>query len=592
MSKPAGSLDQPSCAAATVVEGVPVITDSPFGRDAVAGLLSARGSRAPEYEEESRVLVHLGKLQVGSRDVLLQAISDAALLLCRAGSSGISLLETSEEMRQFRWLAASGASASFGGKVTAWDECPCGIAVASNAPTLFVDPQRDFPCLNVPELLVTEGLVVPIPGDGDTLGAIWVMSHSSACRFDLEDVRLLTDLAVFAGGALTVSNARTSSEQGAKRQDEFIAMLGHELRNPMAPVDSAIAAATRLCRDNEEAVKVLTIAQRQMGHLRTLVDDLLDAARMEHGKLVIRKKEAPLNQIISDAIATVRHQIDIRRHILRVSGLELDIMVVADHVRLTQVFGNILSNAVKYTPEGGAISLRVEAQSRDVASSSGKIVVIEVQDNGIGILKDVQPYVFDLFAQSSRGLQRADGGLGIGLAVAKRLIELHGGEISLHSDGAGRGTLVTMCLPILEGKSAEGHAASSEPPGPLAPTRILLVDDNSDALETLKTLLELDGHTVSVAESGREGLRKLTEWRPQVAVVDIGMSDINGYEVARTIRLDARLDGVVLVALTGYAGKSDKLKARECGFDYHLSKPLPLEELRRILSLSHRGLLD
>jgi signal transduction histidine kinase len=231
---------------------------------------------------------------------------------------------------------------------------------------------------------------------------------------------LLTNLAVSAGAALTIVDARDTGEESERRHSEFIAMLGHELRNPMAPIDSAVGAAKQLCADNEQAVAVLTIAQRQMRHLRTLVDDLLDAARLKHGKLAIKHSDTSLNEIAFDAMTAVKHHIGLRRHSLRLSGLEAPVPVTADHVRLSQVLGNLLSNAAKYTPIGGTIDLAVTIVAEKSDSARKNVVVIEVRDNGIGIDSSMQPHVFELFAQSARGNARAEGGLGIGLAVAKR----------------------------------------------------------------------------------------------------------------------------------------------------------------------------
>ncbi|MFM0169141.1 histidine kinase dimerization/phospho-acceptor domain-containing protein [Paraburkholderia sediminicola] len=296
--------------------------------------LANRETRRPDYASENSALVRLAKAQTGPKADLLQEIAATALLVCGAGSAGISLVEGTEHSRHFRWLAVAGLCADLQGKATAWDECPCGVTLQAGEPQLFVRPQDRFACLQFPGVKVTEGIVVPIQGGEAQLGAIWVMSHSDERQFDREDVRLLSNLAVFAGTALTIVDARDSGVESDRRHSEFIAMLGHELRNPMAPIDSAIGAAKRLCGDNETAVEVLTIAQRQVRHLRTLVDDLLDAARLKHGKLAIKHSDTSLNEIAFDALTTVRHHFDSRRHTLTVSGLDAPVPVRADHVRL------------------------------------------------------------------------------------------------------------------------------------------------------------------------------------------------------------------------------------------------------------------
>ncbi|MGF6859169.1 hybrid sensor histidine kinase/response regulator [Paraburkholderia sp. CI3] len=545
--------------------------------------LSTRPSRAADHASENAVLLRLARAQTGSRGQLLQEVADAALLLCNAGSSGISLVEETGLHSQFRWLAVAGLCVGLEGKATAWRECPCGLTLESGEPQLFVQPQEHFPSLRFPGVEITEGLVVPIPTGSGFAGAIWVMSHTPTRRFDLEDVRLLSNLAVSAGAALTIVDARDIGAENDRRHGEFVAMLGHELRNPMAPIDSAIGAAKRLCADNEKAVEVLTIAQRQMRHLRTLIDDLLDAARLKHGKLAIKHSDTSLNEIAFDAVTAVKHHIESRRHSLKLTGLEVPVPVRADHVRLSQVLGNLLSNAAKYTPVGGTIELAVKIPS-DLEKSGGDVVVIEIVDNGIGIDSSLQPHVFELFAQSARGSARAEGGLGIGLAVAKRMVELHDGTISIHSEGANRGTVVTLRLPILRSQAERLAAKDSAESLGLGPVRLLLVDDNPDALQSLGILLELDGHQITTCDNGHDAVRLVNETHPEVAIIDIGMPEMDGFEVARVIRADERLDNVMLIALTGYAAEPDKSRALAAGFDCHLTKPLSLEKLQSILA--------
>ncbi|MCP3722597.1 ATP-binding protein [Paraburkholderia sp. CNPSo 3272] len=549
--------------------------------------LAKRPVRQPDYAAENKALVRLAKAQAGPIRHLWQEIAEAALAACEAGSAGISLIEGSAENRCFKWQAVAGVGAALQGTTIPWNECPCAIALQEGKPQLFIRPQLHFPYLRFANIDITEGVVVPI-GCGDAqLGAIWVMSHSTERQFDSEDVRLLSNLAVFAGSALTVLDARDSGIASDQRHNEFIAMLGHELRNPIAPIDSAIGAAMRLCADNARAVEVLNVAHRQMRHLRTLVDDLLDAARLKHGKLAIKYSDTSLNEIAFDAIATVKHHFESRRHTLKINGLDSPVPVRADHVRLSQVLGNILSNAAKYTPVGGAIEMTVRVDDNAWSAPDGA-VTITVKDNGIGIVRAAQPHVFELFAQCARGHARAEGGLGIGLAVAKRMVELHGGTIALQSEGAGKGTVVTLRLPVLRGASAQDK--SELPVRSVAPgsVRILLVDDNPDALISLRILLELEGHEVSTAGTGRDAIRLVAQVRPEVAIVDVGLPDVDGFDVARAVRSDPTLDDVTLVALTGYAAESDKSRALAAGFDYHLTKPLSLEKLQYLLA-NRRG---
>ncbi|GJH35468.1 response regulator [Paraburkholderia hospita] len=566
--------------------------------------LKDRPARAPDHAAEVRTLVTVASAQTGRRDTLLQAIADAALGACHAGSAGISLLETtSEGAAVFRWRAVAGACAGFEGTTTAWAECPCGMTLELGAPQLFVEPHTYFKSLRDTGAVITEGIITPIPircPASKQLGAIWVASHD-AHRFDREDLRLLGNLAVLAGAALTLldaqqaaeaeteaaQQARRALEDAAHRRDEFIAMLGHELRNPMAPIDSSIAALKVLCAGQEQANDVLAIAQRQMRQLRTLVDDLLDAARLRHGKLAIKYSRTSLNEIVYDAITALKHHIDARKHRLVIEGLDQPVQVRADHVRLSQVVGNLLSNAAKYTPAGGTLQLRVQTETDSAAEDAavGGMVSIVIEDNGVGMSPEALDHVFELFAQSPSSARRSEGGLGIGLAVAKRLIELHDGTITLDSQGVGLGTRVLLRLPILDRETRTAHDATAAPAATSAePSRILLVDDNADALDALHLLLELEGHDVIVARSGRDALKVAAQTLPEVGIIDIGMPEMDGFEVARAIRSNKALAHMFLIALTGYSSESDKSRALAAGFDYHLTKPVSMERLADVLS--------
>jgi CheY-like chemotaxis protein len=263
---------------------------------------------------------------------------------------------------------------------------------------------------------------------------------------------------------------------------------------------------------------------------------------------------------------------------------------------LSQVLGNLLSNAAKYTPAGGRIELVVEPLQDHglpgVATDHEGIVVITVRDNGVGIHADVLPHVFELFAQSPSSSARAEGGLGIGLAVARRMVELHDGTIAIESAGQGRGTTVTLRLPILDRKRAAFENTSLDTMPLPAPARLLLVDDNRDALEALTTLLELQGHEVLAVDNGKEAIERISAWLPEVAIVDVGMPGIDGFEVARRIRSHVELAHIMLVALTGYASESDKSRALAAGFHYHLTKPLSMDKLNYLLSHRKGGMIQ
>ncbi|RAS33178.1 ATP-binding protein [Paraburkholderia bryophila] len=546
--------------------------------------LHSRASRPSDFEQENSALLLLANAQTGPRGAFLQAIADAARNLCHAGSAGISLVEKPEEgERLFRWLAVSGAFATLQGKATPWSQCPCGLTLDKGRPQLFLEPQQHFSLLRGGPTPIAEGLVVPIVTDGMQLGAIWVMAHSADRLFEQEDVRLLSNLAIFAGAALTVVDARDLREQQSRRYDEFVAQVAHELRNPLAPIDNAIEATAAFCPGNERALKMLEVARRQMRHLKTFVDDLLDAARMQHGKLSIRVSETSLNDVVTDAIAAVRHRIESRHHRLTVTGLEESVYVRADHVRLCQIVANLLSNAAKYTPVGGDIRLSVVTRCSENTSATGGCVTISVSDNGIGIAREMLPNVFELFVQSTRATGVDAGGLGIGLALVKKLTELHGGGIAIESAGPGQGCQVKVDLPILLDSQVAQRTGDADLEPVNAPARVLLVDDSRDALDALTAVLETHGHTVESRTTGAEALELLKSWTPDVGLIDVAMPGMDGFAVARAIRRSGDYPGLLLVALTGYASESDKSRALEAGFDCHLTKPASIDRLNAIL---------
>ncbi len=563
--------------------------------------LTTRASRAPDYAAENAALVALASALTGPDGSFLQFLAELALDLCGAESAGISVLRLPGEGEPcFDWVAAAGLCAPYRNATSPIDDSPCGISVALGAPQLYSYPQRHFPFLAVPGPEVVEGLVVVIPSAEGAHGTIWVMSHNEDKKFDQEDCRLLASLAGFASAALTLrrsrklaeseaeqtQRAREALEQSDARREEFISMLGHELRNPMSPIESAIAIAKRSTAADDKAVRALTIAQRQMRQLRTLVDDLLDAARVRQGKLALKRSHTSLNEVVFDALTGVQHHIDARRHKLVLTGVENKTVVFADHVRLSQLIGNLVSNAAKYTPTGGCIEVSVQSRASELATdveptAENRIVTITVRDNGVGIDASVLPKVFELFAQGPTASNaRSEGGLGIGLALVKRIVDLHDGSIEIKSNGMGTGTEVTLQLPIL---SRQPERVVPAAPVEAPSTRLLLVDDNPDALEALGMLLELDGHVVRSAHSGAAALEVTREFIPEVALVDIGMPGIDGFQLAQLLRARPELDSTLLVALTGYGSESDKSRALAAGFDLHLTKPLSIDKFRDVL---------
>jgi PAS domain S-box-containing protein len=362
-----------------------------------------------------------------------------------------------------------------------------------------------------------------------------------------------------------------------RRKDEFLALLGHELRNPLAPVRNAIQVLKLLGTSDSKLHWARDVIDRQVHQISRIVDDLLDVARITRGTVKLHKEPVELAAVVAQAVETSRPLIDARKHQLIVSvppGIRLD----ADPARLAQVLANLLNNAAKYTDEGGKIGLDV--------SREGDEVVIRVRDSGMGIAPELLPRIFDLFAQGDRALARADGGLGIGLTLVKNLVELHGGSVTARSEGPGKGSEFLVRLPILSDLAEPAPAPTSRLPagGEVVSHRILVVDDNTDAADTLAMLLRVMGHDVQTAADGLSALNVARSYRPQVVLLDIGLPRMDGYEVARRLRREPGLENVVLIALTGYGQEEDKRASQEAGFQQHLVKPVSPDDLQMILA--------
>jgi PAS domain S-box-containing protein len=367
-----------------------------------------------------------------------------------------------------------------------------------------------------------------------------------------------------------------------RRKDEFLAMLSHELRNPLAPIRNAaqILASPRL--SDESLVWARQVIQRQVAHMALLLDDLLDVARITQGKLVLKKEVAPLASIVESAVEAVRPLIDSRGHTLSIDLPHSAPSVLADPTRLSQVVTNLLTNAAKYTNAGGLIKL--------TASTDTEHLQIAVRDTGIGISAAGLADIFTMFSQIDGGNARSDGGLGIGLALVKGLVGLHGGTVAARSAGLGHGSEFVITLPA---SVVVGRPASLDAPelagGPESGRRVLVADDNKDAAETLAHLLTLEGHEVRIAHDGREALALARIFRPEVALLDIGMPDMNGYEVAKSLRREPWGGAMVLAAVTGWGQEEHRRSSVAAGFDTHLTKPVdPAQVVRLITGVSRR----
>ncbi|MGH9336074.1 MAG: hybrid sensor histidine kinase/response regulator [Vicinamibacteria bacterium] len=360
------------------------------------------------------------------------------------------------------------------------------------------------------------------------------------------------------------------AEQANRAKDEFLAMMGHELRNPLGAISNSIHL---LDQDGSEVVRFAReVILRQTRSLTRLIDDLLDMGRMMTGKILLRKTALDLSRSVGRAVASMRASGRFKLHDV---SLELEpAWVEADEVRVEQIVANLVGNAVKYTPAGGSIRISVGTEKGDS--------VLRVEDDGIGVPDDLLSRIFDLFVQGERSLDRTDGGLGIGLSMVRRLAELHGGSAEAFSLGPDRGSRFTVRLPAIPAPSVvsdKEHAANRTSKG----LRILVVEDNRDALDTLKMLLSAAGHEVKAAMHGREALESASRIRPEVAIVDLGLPGMDGYEIARRLRERETNRDMLLIALTGYGSAEDRKRTREAGFDAHLLKPLDYEELTSLL---------
>ena len=399
--------------------------------------------------------------------------------------------------------------------------------------------------------------------DGST---VWVSLHGSIVKDD-ED-RPMTGMAV----VIDISERRFADEKLRsvdRRKDEFLAMLAHELRNPVAPILSVAEALTHMAGRDERQQALVGIVQRQASHLSRLLDDLLDVARITQGRIELRREVVSLSDCVAAALESIDPLIRARQQQLRIEQ-EQPLFLDADRVRIAQCIGNLLSNAAKYSEPGSEIFLRTW---RD-----GNQAVLTVRDDGSGMAPDLLPHVFELFAQGERALDRGQGGLGIGLTVTRNLIQMHDGEIVAASDGPGMGATFTIRLP-LTGKRVEAPlpvtAAGSA-------RRVLIIDDNRDAADSMAVLLQLDGHEVTAVYGSEEGILKAANFAPDIVLLDIGLPLMDGYQVARRL-IDAGFKGR-LIAISGYGEEHDKQRAAAAGFFAHLSKPVDYATLEKVMA--------
>ncbi len=395
---------------------------------------------------------------------------------------------------------------------------------------------------------------------------------------------------VFAGSSFGDNNTcvefcvdiadRKHAEEGLREADrrktEFLAMLAHELRNPLAPIRNAVQVMRQTAGDEGAIAAASEMMERQVGQLVRLVDDLLDVNRISRGKIELRRQQVELAAVVRDAVEAVRPLAESMQHELAVSLPSKPVFLHADQARLSQVISNLLNNACKFTDNGGRIQLSAERDADDV--------VIHVRDNGIGIVPEQLPRIFEMFAQIDTSLERSVSGLGLGLTLVKNLVELHGGKVEARSEGAGRGTEFVVRLPVLAESTSSTPTQPVRAQAPETSRSILVVDDNADSAKSLAMLLKLGGHSIRTAHDGLEALAAAENYRPDVVLLDIGLPRLNGYDVARRIREQPWGSEMTLIALTGWGQDDDRQKSKDAGFDEHLVKPVEIASLKKILA--------
>jgi signal transduction histidine kinase len=569
-------------------------------RDAEVALQRSRDALETDFAD-SRALQELSAALIDQNDVdeLYRRVLDTARQLARSPFASLQIVVSDPATgnpQGLRLLAEHGFTArarTFWEWVNADSRCAGGMAVLTGARVEIPDVLASEAMAGSEDLQVASDTGIRavqttplISREGKILGMLstyWSEPHTCSDR----ERRLIDILVRQAADLIERRQQEEALREADRRKDVFLMTLAHELRNPLAPIRSAAGVLTNALSSQPGLARVRDILERQTSVMSRLLDDLLDVGRIAQDRLELRSDRVSLQAVLRSAVEMSSPLVERFGHQLELTLPEVPIEVLGDEVRLAQVVGNLLNNACRYTAPGGRVSLRLERH--------GEEAVITLTDSGIGIARDKLSTIFELFSQVDTSLERTQGGLGIGLHLVKRLVDLHSGRIHVHSAGVGQGSTFTVSLPLLELSDVPdvpAHVPAAGPSASARRTRVLVVDDNADAAEMLSTLLEFGNHETAVANDGATALTLAESFRPDVVLLDIGLPQLNGYAVCQELRSKSWDRRITLIAVTGWGQDSDRIRSREAGFDYHLVKPIDHAALLKLLAETPARLLD
>lgn len=537
--------------------------------------LQHRATRETDVDGENRALLELARHLSEKPADILQKLSEIAVELCHAGSAGVSIVE--EEGDVFRWYGTAGELAGLRWATLPRSFSPCGTVVDTAVVQLMTLPERHFDYISEITPTVEEVLLIPFAVDGDIVGTVWIASHDPHKGFDREDVRLITNLTAFAAAGFKTQKVLKAQEDAIRNRDEFLAILGHELRNPLSPMVAVHRLLSAKTVHDSTRWTAVDVIGRQLAHMQRLVDDLLDVSRIAEGKLSITKVPVDIVGLIREAIESAAFNAEKATLVMGATLPAEPIYVNADPSRIIQIVTNLLNNAIKFTSAKGRIDVKIQ--------SSEKHVFISVKDTGIGLAPKSMKTIFSMFNQVDGQSQNNKGGLGIGLGLAKTLTELHDGTIGVKSAGLNQGCEFTIQLPLLGVfKRSTPNTRDAQTELPVSGLRILIADDNHDCADSLGMLLSVQGYKTHIAYDGLDAVAQAITWKPHVILLDLSLAGLNGYEVVEKLRSNAATQHTFIVAITGYGTDADRARTKEIGFDIHMTKPIDPDALYDLLA--------